>query len=106
MNAPGWLGLIGLGRRAGSVVVGTAGVRAGLQRGDIVLVVVAADCTTRTDEKVGRLARARAIPVLAGPDAITLGRAVGSSAVQAVGVRDAKLADGLRAKYAASVQEG
>jgi len=99
VSAPAWLGLVGLGRRAGTVVVGTAGVRAGLQRGDIALVVVAANCSPRTSEKVGRLAQAKAIPVLSGPDADTLGRAVGSSAVQAIGLRDAQLAKGLKAKY-------
>ena len=99
MNAPAWLGLVGLGRRAGSVVVGTAGVRAGLQRGEIALVVVAADCSPRTGEKVGRLAKAKDIPVLAGPDAATLGRAVGAGGVQAIGLKDRQLAAGLRAKY-------
>ena len=106
MNASAWLGLIGLGRRAGSVIVGTAGVRAGLQRGEVVLVVIAADGTKRTDEKVGRLARAKAIPVLVGPDAATLGKVVGSATVQAVGLSDPRLADGVRAKYEATVQEG
>ena len=53
------------------------------------------------DEALGRLAQAKAIPVLSGPDADTLGRVVGSSAVQAVGVRDAQLAKGLKAKYEA-----
>ena len=99
MTSPAWLGLIGLGRRAGSVVVGTAGVRAGLQRGELVLVVMAADRSARTDDKVGRLAKAKQVPVLAGPDATTLGHVVGGGAVQAVGVRDPQLAAGLRAKY-------
>lgn len=99
MTAPAWLGLVGLGRRAGTVVVGTAGVRAGLQRGDLALVVVAGDCSPRTDEKVGRLARAKNVPVLAGPDAVTLGHAVGSGVVQAIGVRDPQLAAGLKTKY-------
>ena len=99
MSTPAWLGLVGLGRRAGSVVVGTAGVRAGLQRGDIALVVVAADCSPRTGEKVGRLAKAKAVPVLSGPDAATLGHVVGAGSVQAIGVTDRQLAAGLRAKY-------
>ena len=101
MSAPAWLGLLGLGRRAGTVVVGTAGVRAGLQRGEIALVVGAANCSPRTSEKVGRLAQAKAIPVLSGPDADTLGQVVGGGAVQTVGVRDPHLAKGLKAKYEA-----
>jgi ribosomal protein L7Ae-like RNA K-turn-binding protein len=78
------------------VVVGTGGVRAGLQRGKVVLVVVAGDRSPRTEEKVGRLARARGIPVLVGPPAAALGRRIGRTAVQAVGVRDVQLAVGIR----------
>lgn len=81
--------------RAGTVVVGTSGVRAELQRGKVVLVVVADDRSPRTEEKVGRLARARGIPVLTGPRAEALGRQIGRAAVQAVGVRDAQLAAGI-----------
>jgi ribosomal protein L7Ae-like RNA K-turn-binding protein len=88
--------LLGLGVRAGTVVVGTGGVRAALQRGKVVLVVVAGDQSPRTEEKVGRLARARGIPVLVGPPAAALGRQIGRAAVQAVGVRDAQLAAGIR----------
>ena len=82
--------------RAGTVVIGTSGVRAELQRGKVALVVVAGDRSPRTDEKVGRLARARGIPVLVGPGAAALGKRIGRAAVQAVGVRDAQLADGIR----------
>jgi len=82
--------------RAGTVVVGTSGVRAELQRGGVVLVVVAGDGSPRTEEKVGRLARARGVPVLMGPPAAELGRQIGRTAVQAVGVRDAQLAAGIR----------
>ncbi len=60
------------------------------------MVVVAGDRSPRTDEKVGRLARARGIPVLVGPQAAVLGRQIGRTAVQAVGVQDAQLAAGIR----------
>jgi ribosomal protein L7Ae-like RNA K-turn-binding protein len=88
------LGLIGLGLRAGSVVVGTAGVRAGLRRSEFAAVVVASDRSERTDEKVVRPALAREVPVLTGPGAEEMGRRLGRSTVQAVGIRDAKLAAG------------
>jgi ribosomal protein L7Ae-like RNA K-turn-binding protein len=93
--AEGQLGLLGLGVRAGTVVVGTGGVRAALQRDELALVVVAADCSERTREKVVRLAEARGIRTLTGPMAEELGRRLGRSAVQAVGVRDARLAAGI-----------
>jgi ribosomal protein L7Ae-like RNA K-turn-binding protein len=89
------LGLLGLGRRAGTVVVGVAGVRARLQAGRLACVVVAADAGPRTRDKVTRLATARGVPVLVGPLAGRLGAALGSAPVQAVGVADPALARGL-----------
>jgi len=90
--------LLGLGLRAGRVVVGVAGVRAGLQRGKLACVVLAADSGQRTHEKVGRLAQAKGVPLVTGPDAAQLGKGLGRPPVQAVGVEDPALARGLLAK--------
>ena len=90
------MGLLGLGVRAGSVALGVGAVRSGLQRGDIRLVVLAADRSQRTEDKVGRLAAQRGIPVLAGPPAVEMGRRFGYADVQTVGVRDQALANGIR----------
>ena len=87
--------LLGLGLRAGNVVVGVAGVRAGLQRGKLACVVLAQDAGPRTMEKVTRLAEAKNIPVLRGPVAAELGAGLGKPPVQAVGVADQALAKGL-----------
>jgi ribosomal protein L7Ae-like RNA K-turn-binding protein len=89
--------LLGLGLRAGQLVLGTAGVRAGLQRGEVALVVLAANRSTRTGDKVERLARARRVPVLVGPPDEPLGRRLGRPALQAVGVKDGRLAAGITA---------
>jgi len=89
--------LLGLGLRAGNVVVGVAGVRAGLQRGKLACVVLALDAGQRTIEKVARLAEARHVPVLRGPGATELGAGLGRPPVQAVGVADPALARGLMA---------
>lgn len=89
------LRLLGLGLRARRVVVGVAGVRARLVGGRLACVVVAADASPRTEEKVVRLARARGVPVLRGPVAERLGSGLGRAPVQAVGVQDAALAKGL-----------
>jgi ribosomal protein L7Ae-like RNA K-turn-binding protein len=78
-------------------VIGVAGVRAGLQRGQVACVVVAQDAGQRTTEKVVRLAEAKHIPVLRGPVARELGERLGRPPVQAVGVVDAALARGLMA---------
>ena len=90
------LGLIGLGVRAGTVTMGVAAVRAGLQRGDIALVVVAEDRSQRTAEKVGRLAAHRGIDVLEGPTAEELGSRFGYGEIQALGLRDERLAAGIQ----------
>lgn len=90
--------LLGLGVRAGNVVIGVGGVRAGLQRGKLACVVLAADAGPRTMDKVVRLAEARGIPVLRGPVADDLGKALGRPPVQAVGVADPALARGLMAE--------
>ena len=88
-------GLLGLGARGRKLVVGVAGVRARLQRGTVQAVVLAADASVRTREKVERLAVARGIPVLVGPEAVKLGQRLGRSPVQAVGVEDRALARGM-----------
>ena len=87
--------LLGLGLRAGNVVIGVAGVRAGLQRGKLACVVLAQDAGRRTIEKVERLAHARKIRVVRGPVAAELGTGLGRPPVQAVGVTDPALARGL-----------
>ena len=87
--------LLGLGLRAGRVVVGVAGVRAKLQRDGLRCVVLAADASARTQDKVERLARARGVPIVRGPGAGPLGAGLGRPPVQAVGVEDAGLARGL-----------
>lgn len=96
MKPTAGLGLLGLGLKAGSVVVGTTGVRAALRRGDLALIVLASDLSQRTEEKVARLAHGTGIPVLLGPSSRELGQRLGRDEIQAVGVRDPRLADGLR----------
>lgn len=100
------LRLLGLGVRAGTVVVGTSGVRQALQQGRVVLVVLAGDYARRTDEKVGRLARARGVPVLMGPPASELGKRLGRTAVQAVGVQDRRLAAEIKAGKTLNEEQG
>jgi ribosomal protein L7Ae-like RNA K-turn-binding protein len=91
------LRVLGLARRAGQVVIGSAGVRAALQRDEVALVVVCRDLSRRTEEKVVRLANGRGVRVVVGPEAVELGRQVGRSPVQSIGVRDPRLARGIGA---------
>ena len=89
---------MGLGVRAGTVVVGTSGVRGALQKAQLALVVVPQDMSDRTRDKVVRLAAASGTPMMEAPSARALGAMVGHDEVQAVGVRDPALARGIRAE--------
>ena len=89
------LNLLGLGVRGGNVIVGVDGIRAELQAGKIRCVVLASDASKRAMEKVAQLAQGTGVPLLAGPDAATLGDRLGRPPVQAVGVKDRALADGI-----------
>ena len=89
------LGLLGLGRRGGKVVVGVDRVRAELQKDRIRCVVVASDASPRAREKVVRLARAKGVPMIGGPAAEAIGNQLGGSGIMVVGVADPALARGL-----------
>ncbi|MDH4178728.1 MAG: ribosomal L7Ae/L30e/S12e/Gadd45 family protein [Gemmatimonadota bacterium] len=91
------LGLLGLAARAGAITIGTSATRAGLQRGAVRVVLVAGDRSLRTEEKVERLARGTGVPVVVGPDAVTLGARIGRGAVQAVGIVGPGFAEGILA---------
>ena len=91
------LGLLGLGLRAGNVIVGVDGVRTGLQAGKCALVVVASDASPRAREKVVRLAEGRGIPSVVGPASAEMGQRLGRPPVMVVGVCDPALARGIRA---------
>ena len=91
----GVLGYLGLGLRAGSVVVGVDAVRRALQAREVRCVVVARDASQRAREKVLRLATAIGVPQEEGPGATELGAGLGKPPVMIAGVRDAALADGI-----------
>lgn len=91
------LGLLGLGARSGRLGVGVDATRAQLQRGDAHAVVLAQDASERAVEKVVRLARAKAVPVIAGPTAAAIGERLGRPPVMTVAVRDRDLAAGMLA---------
>lgn len=91
----GVLGYLGLGIRAGSVVVGVDAVRRSLQAHEVKCIVVARDASQRAREKVVRLATALGVPQIEGPESAELGAKMGKPPVMVAGVRDAALADGI-----------
>lgn len=100
----GVLGYLGLGLRAGTVVVGVDAVRRSLQAKECRCIVVARDASQRAREKVVRLAAALAVPQVDGPAAAELGAKLGKPPVMVAGVRDPALADGIL--RAVSVKQG
>jgi ribosomal protein L7Ae-like RNA K-turn-binding protein len=91
----GVLGLLGLGARAGHLVIGVDGVRRALQARQVQCVVVASDASPRAVDKVVRLAQAQGVPLVPGPSADAMGMQLGRPPVMVAGVRDRALADGL-----------
>ena len=90
------LGLVGLGVRARTVVVGVEQVRVAVRRGRVVLALVAPDASRHSRDKVLPLLAARRVRVIEGPSAASLGSAVGRDTVAAVGIIDPSLAAGVR----------
>jgi ribosomal protein L7Ae-like RNA K-turn-binding protein len=99
------LGLLGLGRNAGALVIGADAVHRALQQDRVYCIVLASDASESAREKVERLARARELPLVAGPDADAIAVQLGKPPVMAVGVRDRALASGLVALAPDSPEE-
>lgn len=91
-------GLLGLARRAGRLSVGSRETRIGLHRGEVRLVLLAADASPRDRERVTRVAAEEGVPARIVGDRDTLGAAIGRDAVAVLGVRDAGMAQGLLAR--------
>ncbi len=94
------LGLLGLGARARRLAIGVEAAREALRRGIAEAVVLPADASERAREKLAPLAMHREVAVLVGPDAATLGAALGHPPVHGVAVLDRPLARGLKAYLA------
>lgn len=77
------------------MVIGVDAVRRELQADELSCVVVASDASERAVDKVVRLAAARRVPLVAGPDAAAIGARLGRPPVMVVGVRDRGLAGGI-----------
>ena len=86
------LRLLGLARRAGAVVTGTARTREALRSGRAKLVLVAEDASGTQLSKIEGLVRGGAVPQVTLGDRFVLGAAVGGPPLSAVAVTDARLA--------------
>jgi ribosomal protein L7Ae-like RNA K-turn-binding protein len=90
-------GLLGLGRRARTVVVGSRETRASLRRGEIRLVLLASDGSARDRERVLRVSEEEHVPALDLATRAELGSWIGREAVCVLGIQDPHLAGALRA---------
>lgn len=93
-------GLLGLGLRARTVVVGVEQVRAAVAKRRVVLALVADDAAENSRAKVLPLLGARRVPVVGGMTASDLGAAVGRETTTVVAVVDEALARGIRGALA------
>ncbi len=94
-----WLDLAGLARRAGQVLAGTEKVRAAVERGRVALVILAADLSPGSGEKMSALANSRGIPLLTGPERAVLGQALGCPGRAVFGVTSAAFARQIALSY-------
>jgi len=94
--------LVGLARRARGVFVGSRETRGALRRGEVKLVLVAADGSSRDRARLVRVSEEAGVPVRVVADRKELGSWIGTGPVAVVGIRNAQLAAGVRAALDAS----
>jgi ribosomal protein L7Ae-like RNA K-turn-binding protein len=82
------LQLVGLARRAGYVAVGTRAVKEAASRGDLCVVVVAADATENARKRLHGLTGQAEVAVVTCGARGSLGRAVGRQQAVVVGIGD------------------
>ena len=92
------LGLLGLARRAGSVVTGTGAVRDAVRADAARLVLLAEDGAAGQVGKVANLLRHRTVPRMTWGTQEELGRAVGTAPLSALAIMDDGFARRLRAE--------
>jgi len=94
-RGPELLGLLGLARRAGALVLGVQGTRHSLGSGRVQLVLLAGDASQKQLDKVRGLALGGGIPVRWVSDRTSMGRAVGAGPLSVVGVMEGAFAEQL-----------
>jgi ribosomal protein L7Ae-like RNA K-turn-binding protein len=91
-------GLLGLARKAGSVLIGSRETRDGLRRRTVRLVLVASDGSPRDRQRLERVARESRTPLVVVGTREELGQGVGRGPIAVVGLTNANLAAAVRAR--------
>jgi ribosomal protein L7Ae-like RNA K-turn-binding protein len=89
------LGLVGLGIRARTAVVGVDKARDAARKGTLAMALVADDAATNSLNKIVPLLRAKNVSMLGGFSAATLGAIAGRETTAAIGILDPRLAEGI-----------
>jgi ribosomal protein L7Ae-like RNA K-turn-binding protein len=89
-------GLLGLARKAGSILIGSRETRDGLRRGAVRLVLVARDGSLRDRQRLERVARESGTPLRIAGTREELGQGVGRGPTAVVGLTNPNLADAVR----------
>jgi len=91
-------GILGLASRAGKVICGTAPIIRGMKNGaKVYVIIVAANASTNTQERIERLAQLHGVPVRKTElDNTTLAKATGRDGMlSSVAILDKNMASGL-----------
>jgi ribosomal protein L7Ae-like RNA K-turn-binding protein len=91
-------GLLGLARRAGAVVPGTAAVREAIRAGEARLVLFAGDASASQLDKVRRTLKSRPVRTVTLGDRTRLGSAVGMAPLSALALTSEGLASQVYAR--------
>jgi ribosomal protein L7Ae-like RNA K-turn-binding protein len=86
------LRLLGLAARAGAVLTGTERVREAVRADGVLFVIVAADASANSLDKLVPLLVSRRVPHVVVLDRAALGGAVGRSELSAIGLTDRSFA--------------
>lgn len=92
------LGMLGLARRAGKLVLGQSGALAKVRDGTVHLVIVDGAAADNTRETMRNACRFHGVPLME-LESSDLGVHVGRPAVRVAGVKDEKFAQQLQSKY-------
>jgi len=86
------LGLLGIARKGGNIVLGREAVRLAVRRERVRLLVLAIDAGGALAQEVRRLGEGAGLEIVRGPERTELGSTLGRSQVSVAGITDEGLA--------------
>lgn len=101
-----WVDLLGLARRAGHLLAGTAAVTAAVRQERVALLIVAADLSDGTRAKLTRLAQNYKVQMISAIDRERLGSATGCPGRGVFAVLNKDLARAVLSSWAAARPAG